>query len=482
LNGSHDFGTGSRNVRAEWSATWSRATRDEPDYRFFSNQFSVVEADTACGISPSIFLPPARFFRDLNEDTWVADASVEIPVGSVTLKTGGRYRAKARDFRERVFQHGSDEADFSCNPDTYVDEQAGVVRTDDRGRPRFGTYVRDFTDPRNNYDGDQEVGAGFIMADFSIPWIPSARFIGGVRIEYTDMSIITLGENRREGQFAATDILPSTNIVWELRDAMNLRASYGRTIARPTFREFAPFESFQFVGDYIERGNPDLDRTLVNNFDLRWEWFVRPGELLSAGAFYKDFIDPIERTIEPRAAANDVVTYVNRSSATVYGVELEARKRLDQVASWLQYVQVGANLTLTHSQVSRPQDVLEAIRAFDVNADDTRRLQGQSPYLLNLNAGYENPNSGTSINVFFNRFGDRLDTVTRNGNDLFERGRSTLDFKATQELLQGVSANVSVKNILNAEQVVSQTFNNEEYVNDLRPLGRTVSIGVSYEF
>ena len=482
MDGSHRFGAGPEGVRLEWSASRSEATRDEPDYRFFSNQFSVAEGDTAFAISPSIFLPPARYFRDLTEGTWGGDASVEVPLGDVTLEAGGRLRTRTREFRERTFMHNADRVGYTGTPNTYVSEQAGVLGTDDRGRTRFGTYVRDFTDPRNNYDGDQTIGAGYLMAEVPVPGLPSLTVVGGARVEYTDMSIETLGEEPRRGAFTETDVLPSANLKWALLETMNLRVAYGRTVARPSFREFAPFESFQFVGDYIERGNPDLTRTRVDNFDLRWEWFVRPGELLSAGVFYKDFTDPIERTIDPEAAANQEITYLNRSSARVYGVELEARTRLDGLASWLRYVQVGGNLTLTESQVSRPDEVLRAIRAFDVDAQDTRPLQGQSPYILNLNAGYENPNTGTSINVFFNRFGDRLNTVTRNGVDLYEESRSMLDLNVSQRLLRGVRAKVSVKNVLNSEEVVSQSFKGTEFINDLRPLGRTVSLGVSYSY
>jgi TonB-dependent receptor len=482
LDGLHRLGSGPQGVSIEWSASRSEATRDEPDYRFFSNQFSVAQGDTAFAISPSIFLPPARYFRDLTEQTWDGNASVEVPVGAVTLEAGGRFRTRTRAFRERTFLHNADRAGYAGNPNRYVTQQAGVVGTDERGRTRFGTYVRDFTDPRNNYDGEQTIGAGYLMAELPAPGLPSLTLIGGARVEYTDMSIETLGEAPRRGAFTETDVLPSVNLKWALLDNMNLRAAYGRTIARPSFREFAPFESFQFVGDYIERGNPDLTRTRVDNVDLRWEWFVRPGELLSAGVFYKDFTDPIERTIDPEAAANQEITYVNRSSARVYGVELEARKQLDGLADWLEYVQVGGNLTLTQSQVSRPEDVLQAIRAFDVDADATRPLQGQSPYILNLNAGYENPNTGTSINVFFNRFGDRLNTVTRNGVDLYEQGRSLLDLNVSQRLLRGVKAKVSVKNVLDSDEVVSQSFKGTEFINDLRPLGRTVSVGVSYSY
>lgn len=289
-------------------------------------------------------------------------------------------------------------------------------------------------------------------------------------------------EDRLQGDFSTTDVLPSVNLIWSLQDDMNLRLAYGRTIALPSFREFAPFESFSFVGDYIERGNEALTRTQVDNFDLRWEWFTGPGELLSAGVYYKDFTNPIERTIDPQAAANQVVTYRNRDNATVYGLELEARTKLDGLADWLQHVQVGGNLTLSQSNVTRTEAVLDAIRAFDDNPSDTRPLQGQSPFLLNLNAGYEHPDAGTSVNVFFNRFGDRLDTVARNGVDIYERGRSTLDVRASQRVLRGVEATVAVDNVLDSEEIVSQEFRGNEFVNDRRPLGRTVSVSVSYSF
>jgi len=264
---------------------------------------------------------------------------------------------------------------------------------------------------------------------------------------------------------------------------MNLRLAYGRTIARPTFREFAPFDSFNFVGDYIEVGNPNLARTRIHNLDLRWEWFMRGGEVLSVGTFYKSFDDPIERTINPTAAGSDTeINYVNKSSATVYGAEFEARKRLGGLADWLRHVQVGANLTLIQSQVDRSEAELEAIRAFDENPSTTRQLQGQSPYIANFNVGYENPNSGTSLNVFFNRFGDRLDTVTRNGLDLFEQARSTVDVTASQQLMNRFRVKASVKNVLDTDYVVSQSFSGNAFVNDRNPLGRTISLGFGYSF
>ena len=485
LDGTHQFGEGQDGIQVEWKTALSQVNRDEPDSRFFSNQFIPTDSDTSYSIAQSFQDPPTRYFRDLTEQSWVSEASVEIPVGAVTFETGGSFRTRSREFRERIFQHERTfGTTFNGDPDAYVNDQAG--RLEDGS---FGTYVTNATEERGNYDADQNTGAGYLMLESPVPGVSSLKFIGGVRVERTTMSLNTIEVEGAagtctncQGEFSQTDVLPSANLVWSLRQDMNLRFAYGRTIALPSFREFAPFQSFSFLGDFTERGNPNLDRTSVHNFDLRWEWFPRAGELLSASVYYKDFTDPIERTFDLEAADADIITYANRSSATVYGLELEARKRLDQLAGWLEHVQVGGNLTLTQSSIQRTDGVLQRLRGFKDNPDETRQLQGQSPYIVNLNAGYDNPESGTSINVFFNRFGDRLDTVAGNGVDIFERARSTLDINASQRVLNSVTLKASVKNVLNTDTVISQEFKGQEFVNDRIPVGRTVSVGVSYSY
>jgi TonB-dependent receptor len=476
LDGTHQFGRSGDGVRVEWKTAVSEVGRDEPDNRFFQNEFTVGGADTTYAISGPVTGLPTRYFRNLTERDWSGELSVSVPVGSAVLEAGGRVRTKTREFRERQFQHVAGTANFEGNPNAYVTEKAGL-----QADGRFGTYVDEVISLGGNYDASLDTGAGYLMTETPVPGLPSLEFIGGVRLEYSDMSLNTLDSNT-EGAFSQFDVLPSANLVWSLREDMNLRVAYGRTIALPSFREFSPFESFNFIGDFTERGNPDLNRTSVHNLDLRWEWFPRAGELLSASLYYKDFTDPIERTYLPESIDQGIVTYRNRESATVYGVEVEARKQLDDVAAWLEHVQVGGNLTLTQSRIDRTEDVLDLLRRFRDDPSETRQLQGQSPFLVNLNAGYNNPETGTSVNVFFNRFGDRLQTVSANGVDIFERARSTLDVNASQRLFRGLALSASVSNVLNSEEIVSQTFKGNEFVNDQRPLGRTVSVGVSYSY
>ena len=69
--------------------------------------------------------------------------------------------------------------------------------------------------------------------------------------------------------------MPSVNLTYALGelDAIkltNLRMGYSRTIARPVFREKAPFRSFNFEWLETAQGNPDLGETTIDNVDLRW--------------------------------------------------------------------------------------------------------------------------------------------------------------------------------------------------------------------
>lgn len=481
IDGSHQLGSGRSGVRVNWKAAYSEVARDEPDNRFFPNETRSDNGEVvAYSFNKGGLGVPTRYFRDLTEDSWSGKTSIEIPVGASRFEVGGKFRTRTREFRERVFKHESPTGfGFSGDPNEYVNERAGILPDDS-----FGSFVTEVPSQGGNYDADQSTGAGYVMVDTPVPGLSSLKFIGGARLEYTDMSLNTVGGSavEEEGSFSQFDVLPSANFVWSLRENMNVRLAYGRTIALPSFREFSPFQSFSFIGDFTVEGNADLTRTTVNNLDLRWEWFPRAGELVSASVYFKDFNDAIERTFDTQSVDQGIITFTNRDNATVYGLELEAQKRLDFIAPLLQYVQVGGNLTLTQSEIDRTQEVLDLISDFQEDPSETRQLQGQSPYIVNLSAGYDNPETGTSVNVFFNRFGDRIQTVSANGIDIYERGRSSLDLNASQELLQGVEVSLSVSNVLNTDEVVSQTFRDNEFINDERPLGRTVSVGISYRY
>jgi TonB-dependent receptor len=312
-----------------------------------------------------------------------------------------------------------------------------------------------------------------------MPIINSLRLIGGARYEITKMDIYG---NNTSGFLDDKDLLPAISLIYQLTENMNIRTSYGKTLARPNFREKAPYANYNFTADFIFIGNPDLKRTLIDNYDLRWEWFLRPGEIIAVSGFYKYFKNPIERVINVLfQSEGGEVYYANINKAEVMGVEIEAKKRLDEVLEVLSNFSIGTNVSLIRSVVDIPPGELEVIRELVPNAESTRKLQGQSPYIVNVELGYQNVNSGTSISLFYNVFGDRLAEVSIGGTpDVFERSRPMLDFIASQSVLGNFNIKFSVKNILNSPYKLTHEFKGSEYIRTEYKTGASVSLGVGY--
>ena len=260
---------------------------------------------------------------------------------------------------------------------------------------------------------------------------------------------------------------------------MNLRASYGKTLARPNFREMAPFRSFEFLGDFQFVGVPDLKRTLIDNFDLRWEWFERPGELYAVSAFYKNFQNPIERTLDP---TTEVINYQNVERGSIYGAEFEIRKRLDVLHNSLSNFMLNINFSLIRSKVDIPKDEYEVnIFPQDSSASKTRPLFGQSPYLVNLELSYFNTETGTTVGLFYNIFGSRLSEVTLGATpDVYEQPRGIFDLTFSQKMWFGFNFKFSAKNLLNSPVKKTIEFKGNNFIYHQYNTGRSFSVGVSY--
>ncbi|MEX0821218.1 MAG: TonB-dependent receptor, partial [Rhodothermales bacterium] len=489
--GEHLF-FGNRGLRLEWTGTLSTTSQDEPDLRFFTNNYTLLERggaiDTIYAIRPSIYPVPTRYFRTMEEDAGSASVSAELPFRQwagrpSVFKVGGSLERKDRTFRERRFEFRQDKLRYTGDEHAFFDEEhVGILEHESTERFfRFGNYVTDATQPSSNYDGDVDVVAFYGMVD--LPISRRLRAVGGLRVETTDMHAYSVDESLDEGEIETVDVLPSMNLVYELQNDMNVRLAYGRTLARPTLREIAPYASFNFVGDYIFIGNTDLDRTLIDNYDLRWEWFVRPGEIVAVSGFYKHFRNPIERAFNPTAAAsNPNIEFQNVDNAQVYGVEIEARKRLTGIAAFLDPFQIGANASLVRSEVDIQDGELELIQALRPDAPSTRSLQGQSPYTINLNLSYDHTGRGTTASVYYNVFGPRLDRVAVGGTpNIFEQPRHVVDLTFRQRLLFDFSLKASVKNLLDERTVFAHTFKGRQFVAEEFGYGRSFSLGLSYD-
>jgi outer membrane receptor protein involved in Fe transport len=495
LHGKHFFES-ILGLSVNWSGSISTTSQIEPDTRYFTNHYSVQNiqgVDTLnYSITPSTYSLPSRYWRDMNEDGRTANLDLVLPFNvwsfrQSKLKIGGAFNEKERDFYERRFEYKL--GDFSLgapryngDPDYFfAPENVGVLWYDStRNRYVFGSHIAETPDPRGgNYNGYEKVSALYSMIE--LPVTASLKFIGGARYEISKMEVY--GKNSI-GYLNNNDVLPSVNLIYLLTENMNIRSSYGKTLARPNFREKAPYANYNFAADFIFIGNPDLKRTLIDNYDIRWEWFLRPGEIIAVSGFYKFFKDPIERVINVQfVSEGGEVFYDNIDRAEVFGAEIEIRKRLDEILDVLSNFSIGTNVSLINSKVSIPAEELESIRAIDPDAKDTRQLQGQSPYIINLELSYDNMSTGTYASVFYNVFGDRLAEVSIGGTpDVFERSRPMFDFTISQNVFNNFNLRLSIKNLLNSPFKLSHEFKDAEYIRSEYRTGTSVSLGLNYSF
>ncbi len=471
----------------EWSASTADTRQDQPDLRFFAHTSRVIGAgEPILTTKASGFRDPSRLFRQLDETSRSAKLDLSVPFKfsngqSGKVKVGGLLQRAERDFGERSFSITPNQP-FDGNEATYFSpENMGIVGVDTLSngnlRYTFGNLVVDRSKDRNSYRGERDIAAVYGMIE--LPVTDRLKFIGGARLESTVIDVVSQDSTQGIGDLDETDLLPSANIVYQLTDNMNLRAAATRTLARPTFREIAPFESFEFINGNFFIGNPDLDRTLITNYDLRWEWFTRPGEILAVSLFYKKLFDPIERTII--GGTNGQIQFQNVDEAEVTGLEIEARTRLDFINPMLKNLAFGTNISFVNSTIDIPETELETRRGVDPEASATRELQGQSPFIVNADLSYENFDSGTVAGFYYNVFGRRLVNVSLGGTpDVFERPSPQLDFTFSQRLPMNWRIKLSVKNILDAEYKETYRFNGQDFIFQRYDPGRTFSLGFSF--
>ncbi len=486
LKGDHKLG----GLKIDWSLSQSKSFQDEPDFRFFNNIINVTTDATTYATFQNATGNPSRYYRELEETDYDAKLNFELPFNisnrDAKVKFGGAYLNKDRDFTERIvtYRRGTATNPFDGNVANYFSNaNLGIKNTSNNS---FGIYATELGNVGGSYSGDEQVPALYAMTDVRLS--KSVKVSFGARYEGTDIFLtnasVALPDSLKQSVVKRNDVLPAVNLTYELSDKMNLRFGYGKTVARPTFRELAQYTTFDFVGDAFEVGNSNLTRTSIENFDLRFEVFPRVGEYIAASIFYKKFTSPIERVTSPfNNEPKDGLTFFFRNvpEATVYGTELELRKGLDFISPSLANFKIGTNVSFLVSEIDINPQELETIRVNQPDAEATRPLFGQSPYLVNALVSYAGENNGLSINASYNVIGPRLFLVSTGGTpNVFEQPRHLLDLNAKQKITPKTSVKLSAQNILDAPFRFTQNYSNKEYTYQSFQVGSTFSIGFSY--
>lgn len=479
LEGQHAFAR-LGDLQVAWRASLARSTQDQPDFRQISYfyDFDFQQFASAAGVGNN------RIFRELDDRNFDLGLDLTLPLerwglrGSF-LKAGLAYLDGEREYEEFAYRWSQSIRDLRSLQEW--PGQVGIVARTDNS-VTFGNTLRNITGSLADYRADKTISAGYLMMDWAI--VDRWRAIFGVRAEKSEITTGRLRQSTaafRSGEIDQTDWLPAASVVYTVRDNMNVRAAYGRTLARPEYRELANIRVQNPFNDEFYTGNPELQITLIDNYDLRWEWFPRPGELVAASMFYKSMRNPIEVAAIPRIGS---ISPQNVDRGKVYGVELEYRQDLDLYWEPLRFFSLGANLSLMDSEISIPEGELATIRSFDPQADDTRELLEQSPYIINLDLTYNQYERGTRATLAFNVFGDRL-ALVQDGvlPDIMERSSPQLDFIFSQEIRSRWSFKFTARNLLGSDREKSfDDFSGNRFLYERSEPGRSFSVGLSYTF
>jgi TonB-dependent receptor len=468
LVGEH-FIQGWSNSRIDWRAGYARASRDEPDLREVLYQQTCV-AGTACqqGTGPFLLADESqsgfRMFNELEDDTVDLSANWSLHRARgrpMILKFGGAFVHRTRDFTSRRFRFIPSTAGTGGAVPINLAQEPEVLFAPQNIGPIF--RFNEETRPVDAYDGDQKTTSGYGLVDVGLSdrW----RLVGGLRVERFDQVVNTfdpfgLFVERVAAENEGTDFFPAANLIYSVRPDMNLRLSASQTVNRPEFRELAEFEFTDVVGNRAVRGNPDLERALVRNADVRWEVLTGGRDVMAVSGFYKQFDQPIERVVI--AGAQPIVTYQNADSARNFGVEVEAARQFTrQVFLNLNYTFVDSKITLSPEQRT-------------VQTSQERPLSGQSKHVFN--AIGEWGVGGFAARVLFNYFGDRIYDVGANqAPDILEQGRGTLDAVLSQRFGR-LTVRVIGENLTDSSYVFTQGDQEQRVYK----LGRTfgLSFGV----
>jgi hypothetical protein len=454
-----------RNHSFDWSLSSSGVTRTEPDRSEF-----VTWLDADVPIWFNDFEGAVRSFGHLEE--FGVEGSLDYQLSfrlggrNHSFRAGGRYRETSRDasshgFRIQAFFWSPDDPRWQLPPEEFFD---GRFATD-----ADANFLLSRELAGGSYDARDELAAGYGMVDLGLAsWL---RLVGGARVEQYRL---TVNSENSVGQKAVserdyTDILPALALNLDLARSHKLRLSATRTLARPEYRELAPITYRQVLGGEQVIGNGELERTLIENYDIRWEWYPGLAEVLSVGLFAKRFQNPIEQRFLARSGT-DTRTYENAESAENYGVEVEVMKNLAFVAAALEPLSLFANVTVMESQVNtgNPEDA-------------ARRMVGQAPWVVNTGLTYTSSSRRTSATAFYNVVGPRIVNARASGtrvDDVVETPRHLVDLSFRFPLPGGTWGKVDLKNLLDAPYEVVQGDITRNYHRS----GRALSFGVSRQF
>jgi len=446
----------------DWAAASSQATHKQPDIAEFKTTYSTSpgaggtnvpapgDPNSSVYVAPSIINGPVLVGNESR--VWAHNTDKDLS-GYLNLhydtrifgrkalfSAGGMTRHKTRDNYVNSYSLPNTFDPGTNNAETYTSIPAATFSFDNNpGNARGSAY----SDP-GVYTFTENIQAGYGMVKYFIS--DRLDVLLGERVEHTDQSYFSNLPATFPGKTAAinyTDYLPSVNAKYALTGNQAIRASYFKSILRPAFADFIPYPNATVDDPYETIGNPYLQHTVIDNYDLRYEFFPGVFDEFMAGGFYKHLVNPIETVLSP--GQNGAALFLqpqNLGTASNYGAEFVAKKFFGNIG-------FSVNYTYTQSRITTPKSI-DVINVGVTTRNQTRPLQGQAANIGNFSLLYKNQKTGIDAQLSLAYTGERIQAVSKYYNlDTWEKASTFLDFSAQKELGHHFIVFVKANNLLN---------------------------------
>ncbi|MEY2904829.1 MAG: hypothetical protein RJA52_845 [Bacteroidota bacterium] len=493
INGQHSLKNDSWNI--DWRISPTISNLVDPDIRrtVFTVEPAKINFTAGAGGNPN------RIWRYLDEINVDSKIDLVKKIGDSKLKFGLSYVFKERDYKILSFdmQFFGMQENFNGDPN--------FVLTDQNIYPNGSVYFSSGNNSPNPNEYNSTVGnfAGYISGEFTL-W-GKLKTVAGLRAEKfvqrhtgRDVEYANFGTGNNlvnEKVLDALDLFPSTNFIFPLDDKTNLRFSYSRTIARPSFKELSfaqildPITNRIFNGGLFQYGDWDgnLTETRIHNIDLRWEYFMEKNQILSFSGFFKSFDNPIELVRIPEQQTSTEFQPRNVGDGRLFGVELEFIKNLEFLSPSLTNFKISGNFSYIESKIEMTNREFNARKNYEKvgqTVTNDREMAGQAPYLINFGLGYENQEKVFDAGIFYNVRGSTLAIVGVGlYADVYAQPFHSLNFNLNAGLGKDkrVVLNAGIVNILNdtLDEVYKGFEAQNEFFTSFNP-GRTFKMGIKY--
>jgi iron complex outermembrane receptor protein len=329
----------------------------------------------------------------------------------------------------------------------------------------------------------------------------------GLRYVETEVSSIGVAgavTSTRESDYA--EWLPSLNATLEVVDDFLIRFSANKNLSRPNLSSMTATVNATPINGNITVGNPGLDPTLANAFDLGFEWYFAEEAVLGITFFYKDidsFIlndtfsgvlpadlksiiataypqtDPNSPAYDPNAGLNindewNISTPVNGEGATVEGYEISYQQPFTFLPAAFDGFGVLANYTYVDSEITYPGDIKGP-------------LLGLSENSYNYGVYFERETFGARVVV--NGRDDYVTAIPGSDRNFSENttGPTRVDMSAFYNINDYIKISLEVINLTEENERLYTTGTLDaggdlDLVREINNTGREINLGIRATF